>query len=203
MIARILAAFAHGTLFGVGAVVAADLVPPNKRASAIGLMFTGLTLANILGVPLGTLVGQDYGWRATFWRDHRRSASSPSIPVAVLVPDVADAALGGLRHEFSVLRRPEVLLAHRDDGPLLGAASSRFFTYIVPLLRGGDRLQPERRHADPLHDRRRPDHRHHSSAASFADRGIMRALIAHARGAGGAPVRAAARHATRRCRRWS
>ena len=66
LIARVAAAFAHGSLFGVGAVVATELVPPNKRASAVALMFTGLTVANIAGVPLGTLLGQVYGWRSTF-----------------------------------------------------------------------------------------------------------------------------------------
>ncbi|NUW40988.1 MFS transporter [Nonomuraea rhodomycinica] len=67
MVGRVLAAFAHGAYFGVGSVVAADLVAPQKRASAIALMFTGLTLANVAGVPLGTWVGQGLGWRATFW----------------------------------------------------------------------------------------------------------------------------------------
>ncbi|MEV4890242.1 MFS transporter [Nonomuraea sp. NPDC055795] len=67
MVGRLLAAFSHGAYFGVGSVVAADLVAPQKRASAIALMFTGLTLANVLGVPLGTWIGQAYGWRSTFW----------------------------------------------------------------------------------------------------------------------------------------
>jgi len=62
--------FAHGTFFGVGSVVATGLVAPNKKASAIALMFTGLTVANILGVPFGTWLGQALGWRATFWRSH-------------------------------------------------------------------------------------------------------------------------------------
>ena len=65
--ARIVTAFCHGAFFGIGSVVAADLVAPNRRAQAIALMFTGLTLANVLGVPLGTALGQAAGWRATFW----------------------------------------------------------------------------------------------------------------------------------------
>ncbi|MEU6997006.1 MFS transporter [Nonomuraea sp. NPDC046570] len=64
---RIIAAFSHGAYFGVGAVVAAGLVAPQKRASAIALMFTGLTLANVLGVPFGTALGQAFGWRSAFW----------------------------------------------------------------------------------------------------------------------------------------
>src|SRR5262244_1450609 len=65
--ARIVTAFSHGAFFGLGAVVAANVAPPAKRAQAIALMFSGLTLANVLGVPFGTALGQALGWRATFW----------------------------------------------------------------------------------------------------------------------------------------
>lgn len=68
MAARVLTALAHGTFFGVGSVVATSLVAADKRASAIAVMFTGLTVANILGVPFGTWLGQQFGWRATFGR---------------------------------------------------------------------------------------------------------------------------------------
>ena len=64
MIGRVVASFAHGAFFGVGSVVATSLVPKEKQASAIALMFTGLTVANVLGVPFGTWLGQIYGWRA-------------------------------------------------------------------------------------------------------------------------------------------
>jgi len=67
MAGRVVASFAHGSFFGLGAVRGRELVPPNRRAAAIALMFAGLTLANVLGVPLGTLIGQQFGWRATFW----------------------------------------------------------------------------------------------------------------------------------------
>ena len=67
MAARVLTAFAHASFFGVGSVVATGLVAPHRKASAIAIMFTGLTVANILGVPFGTWLGQAYGWRATFW----------------------------------------------------------------------------------------------------------------------------------------
>ncbi|MFF2622369.1 MFS transporter [Oerskovia jenensis] len=64
---RVLAALCHGAFFGIGAVVAADMVAPAKRAGAIATMFAGLTTANVLGVPFGTFLGQQYGWRSTFW----------------------------------------------------------------------------------------------------------------------------------------
>ena len=67
MAARVITALCHGAFFGIGSVVAAGLVAPNKRAQAIAMMFTGLTLANVLGVPLGTALGQYAGWRSTFW----------------------------------------------------------------------------------------------------------------------------------------
>ncbi|HEY0619437.1 MAG TPA: MFS transporter, partial [Kribbella sp.] len=66
MTGRIVTALAHGAFFGVGSVVAASLVPKAKQASAIALMFTGLTIANVLGVPGGTALGQHFGWRSTF-----------------------------------------------------------------------------------------------------------------------------------------
>lgn len=132
MVARIFAAFAHGTLFGVGAIVAADMVPANRQASAIALMFTGLTLANILGVPFGTLVGQHYGWRATFWLITLLGVLA-LIPLGALVPNVRARPSAGLAHEFSVLRRSDVLLAIATT--ILGSASTfTLFTYIVPLL---------------------------------------------------------------------
>lgn len=67
MIGRIIAALCHGAFFGIGAVVAADLVAPEKKARAIAIMFTGLTAANVFGVPFGTFLGQQFGWRSTFW----------------------------------------------------------------------------------------------------------------------------------------
>src|SRR5690606_15015738 len=67
MAGRIVASLTHGAFFGVGSTVAAALVPPNRRAAAIALMFSGLTLANVLGVPGGAWIGAQAGWRATFW----------------------------------------------------------------------------------------------------------------------------------------
>jgi multidrug resistance protein len=66
LVARVLSAFAHGVFFSVGATIAAGLVAEDRRASAIALMFMGLTVAIVTGVPLGTLIGQTFGWRATF-----------------------------------------------------------------------------------------------------------------------------------------
>lgn len=67
MIGRVVSALCHGAFFGIGSVVAASVVPPAKKAGAIAIMFTGLTAANVFGVPFGTFLGQQFGWRSTFW----------------------------------------------------------------------------------------------------------------------------------------
>src|SRR6202041_2421448 len=67
LLARILTALCHGAFFGIGSIVAFHLVPRSERAQAITLMFSGLTLANVLGVPAGTALGQAFGWRFASW----------------------------------------------------------------------------------------------------------------------------------------
>src|SRR6478735_11446478 len=95
MAARILTAFAHGTFFGVGSVVATGLVPQERKASAIAIMFTGLTIANILGVPFGTWLGQQLGWRATFWAVTFVGLAALAV-IALFVPkDRQESAEGG------------------------------------------------------------------------------------------------------------
>jgi DHA1 family inner membrane transport protein len=104
------AACAHGAFFGIGSVVAADLVPPHKKASAISLMFTGLTVANVVGVPLSAYIAQTAGWRVTFFV----IAGIGGVGLAgivTLVPDIPKPTGVSLRNEVSVFRDPQVLLA--------------------------------------------------------------------------------------------
>jgi DHA1 family inner membrane transport protein len=114
MIGRVIAALCHGAFFGIGAVVAAQLVAPAKRAAAISVMFAGLTISNVLGVPLGTLLGQAAGWRSTFWAITVIGVFA-LIGIAALVParTGADAAgsPGSLLHEFRAFRSPQVWLS--------------------------------------------------------------------------------------------
>jgi len=131
MIGRVVASFAHGSFFGIGAVVAAGLVPPNRRAAAIALMFTGLTLANVLGVPMGTLIGQQFGWRATFWAVAAFGAVSLAA-VTALVPRTG-AEDSRTRGEWRVLRQPQVLLALALTVFGFGGIFTAF-TYITPML---------------------------------------------------------------------
>ncbi|MFE2727024.1 MFS transporter [Kitasatospora sp. NPDC059327] len=132
LVGRVLAAFAHGAFFGIGSVVAADLVAPHKRAGAIALMFTGLTAANVLGVPMGTLLGQHFGWRSTFFVVAVLGAIG-FAGIAALVPvqpRVADTRLGP---ELAVFRKPQIWLALSMT--VLGwGGIFAMFTYITPMM---------------------------------------------------------------------
>ncbi|SAL52272.1 MFS transporter [Caballeronia humi] len=132
MVARVVTSFAHGSFFGIGAVVAASLVPSEKRASAIALMFTGLTLANVLGVPFGTFIGQEFGWRATFWIVAALGVLS-ALGVTALVPNRHDAGPSNLGHEVRVLKEPQVWLALAMTVLGFGGVFV-VFTYIAPIL---------------------------------------------------------------------
>ncbi|CAN7212164.1 MFS transporter [Aminobacter sp. LjRoot7] len=133
MIARVITAFGHGAFFGIGSVVAASLVPANKRASAIALMFAGLTLANILGVPGGTALGEAYGWRATFFAVVVIGLLSV-VAIAFLVPaGVAPPGKGGVAGEVKVLGKLQVWLAMIISALASGSLFA-VFTYIKPIL---------------------------------------------------------------------
>jgi len=133
MAARVITSLAHGTFFGVGSVVATGLVAPERRASAIAIMFTGLTAATLLGVPAGAWLGLQYGWRATFWAVTLIGVLAFAV-LALFVPRVrAEAKAAPLRDELAVLARPQVLLGLAMT--VLGFAGVFVvFTYIQPLL---------------------------------------------------------------------
>ena len=135
MAARVLTAFAHGTFFGVGSVVATTLVPPNRKASAIAVMFTGLTVANILGVPFGTWLGQALGWRSTFWAVTLIGLLAVAV-IALAVPrDGKPDASGSLKADLQVFARPQVLLAlAMTVFGWIGVFA--VFTFIAPILTG-------------------------------------------------------------------
>jgi len=130
---RVLTAFAHGTFFGVGSVVATGLVAPERKASAIAVMFTGLTVANILGVPFGTWLGLQYGWRATFWAVTVVGLVSMAV-IALFVPaEEAASDKTDWRADLSAMLRPQVQLGLAVT--TLGFAGLfTIFTYIEPLL---------------------------------------------------------------------
>jgi len=133
LIARVVTSFAHGTFFGVGSVVATSLVAPQRRASAIAIMFTGLTVATLLGVPLGAWIGLLFGWRMTFWVVTAIGALALLV-LALLVPGLPRPAdPGSLRSEVLAVLQPKVLLGLGVT--VLGFAGVFVvFTYIQPIL---------------------------------------------------------------------
>jgi len=134
LLGRIIAALCHGAFFGIGSVVAASMVAPNKKAGAIAIMFTGLTLANVLGVPFGTFLGQSFGWRSTFWAITAIGVIA-LVGIATLVPNAGRGAPEGasLRGELRAFRSGQVWLSLAVTilgfGGMFGA-----FTYIAYTL---------------------------------------------------------------------
>lgn len=131
--ARLVTALAHGTFFGVGALVAVSLVAPERKASAISIMFTGLTLATLLGVPFGAWLGLAFGWRMAFWAVAGVGALA-FVVLAVLVPSARETVEPApLREEFAVLARPQVQLGLAMTVLGFGGVFA-VFTYIQPIL---------------------------------------------------------------------
>lgn len=133
LVARLITSLNHGAFFGVGSIVAASLVPPERRAGAVAAMFMGLTIANVVGVPLATWAGDQLGWRASFWG----IAGLGLLTMAALrltLPDLPAPAGGDALAELRVLRRPQVLAAL---GLTVIGSSAMFtvFTYVAPILR--------------------------------------------------------------------
>jgi DHA1 family inner membrane transport protein len=132
MAARVVTAICHGTFFGLGAVVAATIVPPKMRARAIAMMFSGLTLANVLGVPFGTALGQELGWRATFWAVVAIgivAATALSVWLPRNIPNQSTSLIA----EARTLRRGGVWLA-MSISTVSSIALFSVFTYITPIL---------------------------------------------------------------------
>ena len=132
MFARVVTALSHGAFFGIGSVVAAGLVAPNKRASAVALMFTGLTLANVLGVPLGTALGQAAGWRSTFWVVTLIGVVA-LIGLLRFLPSNREEAKLDMVAELSALKGAGIWLSLSMTA-LFAASMFTLFTYIAPLL---------------------------------------------------------------------
>ncbi|UAK23148.1 MFS transporter [Sphingomonas nostoxanthinifaciens] len=131
--ARVLTSFNHGAFFGVGSIVAASLVPPDRKAGAVAAMFMGLTIANVVGVPLATWAGEHLGWRAAFWGISGLGLLTMAALRATLPPLPAPAG-GDAMAELRVLARGKVLgaLALTVVG---SSAMFTVFTYIAPILR--------------------------------------------------------------------
>lgn len=133
LVARVITSFAHASYFGIGSVVASDVAPPPRKASAIAAMFLGATLANVIGVPGGTLIGQVFGWRSSFvlvaiLGGIATMATAAFVPAQRSAQEKPDFA-----RELSVICRPEMLRAFASTAFGFGGTFTAF-TYIAPML---------------------------------------------------------------------
>jgi DHA1 family inner membrane transport protein len=130
--ARFTAGLPHGVFFGIGAVVAAGLVAPEKRGRALSIVLVGVPMANIVGSPLGTLLGQTVGWRWTFIVVAGIGLLG-LVCLAALIPVQPEPGRGSVRGELGIFKRPQVWLAYAVV--VFGfAGTSSFYTYIQPLV---------------------------------------------------------------------
>ncbi|MDB5960585.1 MAG: sugar transporter [Massilia sp.] len=131
--ARVITGLAHGVFFSIGSTIATSLVPKDKAASAIALMFSGLTVALVTGVPLGTWIGQHFGWQATFLAVSLLGVIA-LIGSTILVPaNIASSAPSSLATQLAVLKKPRLLLVYAMT--TLGYGGSFIaFTYLAPIL---------------------------------------------------------------------
>lgn len=133
IIGRILSGVAHGVFVGIGANIASSLVPEEKRATAIAIMFTGLTVAMVTGVPLGTYIGQHFGWRYTFGGIAFIGVLCLLANLFLLPTHIQNTTTISLKDQLKVLRNKSVLLGFSltlfSFAALFGT-----FTYLSPLL---------------------------------------------------------------------
>lgn len=133
LVARVLSAFAHGVFFSVGATIAADLVSADRRASAIAMMFMGLTVAIVTGVPMGTFIGQTFGWRATFWAVAGLGVIALAGIALLLPADLSRAAPARLSDQLRVLGSGRLLLVFGMTALGYGGTFVAF-TYLAAIL---------------------------------------------------------------------
>lgn len=135
LVIRFLSGLPHGAYFGVASVVAANLVPRERRSSAMAVVFAGLTVANVVGVPLTTLVGQNAGWRLVFGLVGAVEVAAALAVLAVVPVDRADATgeQPSLRHELGSFRQPQIWLS-LGIATIGGGALFATFSYIAPMM---------------------------------------------------------------------
>ncbi|MDO9405218.1 MAG: MFS transporter [Polaromonas sp.] len=131
--ARILTGLAHGVFFSIGSTIATGLVPKEKAASAIAIMFTGLTVALVTGVPLGTFIGQHFGWRETFLAVSALGAIAFVTSLLFIPRTIAHTPPASLAQQFRVLAQPRLLLVYATTAVGYGGSFIPF-TFLAPIL---------------------------------------------------------------------
>lgn len=133
VIARLLTGLAHGVFFSIGSTIATSLVPKEKAASAIAIMFGGLTVALVTGVPLGTFIGQHFGWRETFLAVSLLGVIA-LIASAILVPgNIPGRAPASLTDQLKVLTHPRLLMIYAITALGYGGVFTAF-TFLAPMM---------------------------------------------------------------------
>ncbi len=133
MAARVLTGLAHGVFFSIGSTIATSLVPKEKAASAIALMFTGLTVALVTGVPLGTFIGQTLGWQTTFLAVSLLGVIAFAGSWVLVPNNIANSKPASLLAQLSVLKKPRLLLVYAMTALGYGGTFIAF-TYLAPIL---------------------------------------------------------------------
>ncbi|WP_336128522.1 MFS transporter [Mesoflavibacter sp. CH_XMU1422-2] len=133
ILARILTGFAHGVFFSIGSTIAASLVPEDKRASAISIMFAGLTVAIVTGVPLGTYIGQNFGWRATFIGVAILGITGVVASYFLVPASIKTSKPLRIVDQLKVLKNRSILLVLAITALGYGGTFVTF-TYLAPLL---------------------------------------------------------------------
>jgi DHA1 family inner membrane transport protein len=133
VIARVITGFAHGVYFSIGATIAASLVSEEKRATAIAIMFAGLTLAIVTGVPLGTVIGQHFGWRATFIGVAILGIIGLLASILLVPKNLSNGKPASLKNQLKVLASKRLLLAFLMTAFGYGGTFV-VFTYLSPIL---------------------------------------------------------------------
>lgn len=133
VVARLLTGLAHGVFFSIGSTIATSLVAKEKAASAIAIMFGGLTVALVTGVPLGTFIGQHFGWRETFLAVSLIGVIA-TVASAILVPNnIKNQASASIREQFKVLTHPRLLLIYAITALGYGGVFTTF-TFLAPMM---------------------------------------------------------------------
>jgi DHA1 family inner membrane transport protein len=136
MAARIVVSLSHGSYFGLMAIVTMSLVPPEKQGSAIAFVFAGISVANLFGVPIGTFIGNAWGWRATFWVVGAVGIIAAAAMFVFLPKGAAQQREGAtLGDQFRVLGNPQVYMTYAIIVAMMIGFFS-FFTFISPWLTG-------------------------------------------------------------------
>ncbi|WP_421274267.1 MFS transporter [Aeromonas taiwanensis] len=133
IVARVLTGLAHGVFFSVGSTIATGLVPKEKAASAIAIMFSGLTVALVTGVPLGTWIGQQFGWRETFLVVSALGVIAMAGSLLLIPGNLPKGASASLGEQLAVLTRKPLLLVYAKTALGYGGAFTAF-TFLAPIL---------------------------------------------------------------------